>query len=207
MQMQFHDDFNVPQPQATASVLPAYLFDPNFANKVDVDFSNVVWIKRRMVENDRLTHMPVLVCFCKGPDGVQESALKSTQRSFTCHYAKTKGHAKCGFRIGSATLGFLHENAILKNNGEMNVPVCKTCGGSWLIHSSNAKIPDQLGNIQYICNCDPYSSKINIPIDHESVSFSFDLNNYEAAKKLVRPNHQKTTSIPVYKQEVYIPDN
>jgi len=207
LNMHFQEDYQIPEAQASGSVLPAYLFDPNYQAKVDIDLSNIVFLKRRMVETDRNTHLPVLVCFCKDAAGCQLPALKKTSRTYACHFANTKGTRKCGFRIGATTLAYLHEYQLLKSDEPMNMPVCKTCGGSWLLHSSNAKIKDQLGNLQYICNCDPYSAKINVPIDHETVSYSFDLNNYAKAQKAMKANNGNPTTALAFTSEIYIPDN
>jgi hypothetical protein len=168
------------------SALPAYMFEPEYMNKVDVDFTNVALITRNLVEINPKTKLPGLVCFCKDSLGKQIPALKKTARSYVCGNANSRTIQKCGFRIGASTLCYLHKYSILKDSSNVVFPVCKTCSFSWLMHSTNEKIRDQLGCLTFICNCDPYSAKISIPINDPAVSRAFDMNAYEKACKDVR---------------------
>jgi hypothetical protein len=180
---------------------PANVFD---TSKPAANTCNINFVKRKLVEQGA-DGVSYLACFCRGTDGRQLPALKKTARSFTCNKTNTLLASKCGFRINQPTITHLQQHNIIKQCGELTVPVCKTCCGSWLLYSNSEKIRDkELQHvIAYVCNCDPFSKKINVPIDDISVSEDFDLTAYANSRG------QKPTAggaSAVVKEPSYMPE-
>jgi hypothetical protein len=178
---------------------PACVFDNSRppANK-----TNITYVKRKLVEQGA-DGVSYLACFCRGTDGKQLPALKKTARSFLCSKANQANVNKCGFRINQPTLTHLQQHSIVKQCGELTVPVCKDCCGSWLLYSNSEKIKDKdlQHVIAYVCNCDPFSKKINIPIDDESVRDDFDMVAYANSR-----GQSKGTSVAVAQAQYYLPE-
>jgi hypothetical protein len=202
--MQNSDDV----PMQACSFLPQSLFDP--AVKPKANLTNVKFTEtRKLIETDEKTKNSWLACFCKDKEGLQLPALKKTARTYLCHYANIKNNPsqqQCGFRINQDTLTHLDKHKILKHNSLMRFPICKICAGSWLILSTSEKNRDAHGGIQYICNCDPYSHKINIPIDDDSVSKDFNLDNYYLARKSINPSFKTDIANNPASSAFYIPE-
>jgi hypothetical protein len=177
---------------------PASVFD---TSKPAADKSNVAFIKRKLVDVDEEGNS-YLACFCKDLNGKQLAAAKKTARTFTCQKLVQAATAKqaCGFRINQPTLTHLQEHEVIKHTGELTVPVCKKCCGSWLLYSNSEKIKDkELQHvIAYVCNCDPFSAKINIPIDDASVADDFDLAAYAKSRGQVTKGSGTASVKPQY---------
>lgn len=155
---------------------PASVFDDS---RPPANTSNINFVKRKLVEQGP-DGVSFLACFCRDATGRQLPALKKTSRTFMCNKSNSTVTNKCGFRINQPTLTHLQQHNIVQQCGELTVPICKDCCGSWLLYSNSEKIKDKdlQHVIAYVCNCDPFSKKINVPIDDACVAHDFNMTAY-----------------------------
>jgi hypothetical protein len=184
------------------NIIPSSALDGSSAA---IDYSNVAFIKRKLIEEGNV------VCFCfNNSTGKQLLAKKKTAKAFVCcntdtHDVETQ---VCGFRANVKALEFMAEHDILMHPNPLLMPICKSCGGSWLLLSESEKIREQLGQLSFVCHCMPYSTKINIPIENEKIRADYDIAAYYKGREKTFGVKVKTASIasasakPVY----YIPE-
>jgi len=140
---------------------------------------DVYFVKRRLIDDGKLR------CFCLGNDGKQLEASRSSNTVFGCnnvHKMKNPDGNVCGFRMNISPLKFLKQYNILAHQNELTVPICKKCLVSWLLLSESTKIPNYVGNLGYSCECQPYVTRINFPVNDKAVAQDFNVSNWLKGK-------------------------
>jgi hypothetical protein len=146
---------------------------------LDIPLDNVKFIKRKLMVNagpDKI----YLACFCKDANGQQLPAIKKTKQTFACHHSGSNSKlTPCGFKATHQVLNFIKDGDLLRDPfGELNTPICGTCGTSMLQLIFSSPIKDFIGLVNYSCMCPNYKDRIDIPLEDKSVSDGWYIANY-----------------------------